>query len=514
MKPHRSRNGTPLLSCCLIAKDEAEMLPGCLSSIEGLVDEVVLVDTGSSDRTVEIARAAGARVYSQPFRDDFSAPRNLAVAKARGRWVLVIDADERLAPASHGAIRDAIARGGFDYAMLVLSNASRLDASIEEVLSGQALLQAPQLVARLFKHHDNLEWEGIIHEQTHRWALRGPKRVKRLEQAVIVHYGAVPAYHKLRGKDRRNLSLLEKRCERDPRDTAGRRYLANALHGAGQRDRAAMEIKAAWHTLRGQMDALRTGDPQPGSVSIATLHANYLRQDGELDGAIEVVERALSWNVGQWDENHPNLNLLLGACLETLATRAPAAAQGPARDAWLGRARAAYQRCIAMDGRLFSEAVNPSDCTGLRAWNRLGTVLLLSRDGAAAQQAFSRALDTDDSNLEARLGNAEAALARQLPQQCYREVSAMFELTPPDALTLAALACQAGGAMEPVFGLVKRAVTSLKIQPFVAAHRHRLLMDLCRSLQAVSGQSARKAVGRGREPGRAASPERRLAEAG
>jgi hypothetical protein len=73
-------------------------------------DEIILVDTGSTDGTMELARAAGARVFERPWDDDFAAPRTLAASHARGRWVLQLDADERLSPASIPALRAALRR--------------------------------------------------------------------------------------------------------------------------------------------------------------------------------------------------------------------------------------------------------------------------------------------------------------------------------------------------------------------------------------------------------------------
>src|SRR5438552_2548557 len=95
----------PLLTAAMIARDEERHLPACLASLADVVDEVVLVDTGSVDRTVEIARAHGATVLHHSWSDDFSAPRNLGLDNARGRWILYIDADERLRPvARSGAL--------------------------------------------------------------------------------------------------------------------------------------------------------------------------------------------------------------------------------------------------------------------------------------------------------------------------------------------------------------------------------------------------------------------------
>ncbi len=92
------------ISACLIAKNEAVLLPDCLSSLKGRVDEIVIVDTGSSDNTIELARAAGAVVLHRPWDDDFSAPRNMGLDAATSDWILYIDADERLTAPGTGSI--------------------------------------------------------------------------------------------------------------------------------------------------------------------------------------------------------------------------------------------------------------------------------------------------------------------------------------------------------------------------------------------------------------------------
>ena len=82
------------LALCMIVKDEEAHLGCCLESVKGLVDEIVVVDTGSTDRTVEIARQYGARVFSYGWHDDFAAARNVSLSHAGADWILVLDADE------------------------------------------------------------------------------------------------------------------------------------------------------------------------------------------------------------------------------------------------------------------------------------------------------------------------------------------------------------------------------------------------------------------------------------
>jgi tetratricopeptide (TPR) repeat protein len=93
----------------MIIKDEANSLPHCLTSIAGLWDELVVVDTGSRDATVAIAQGFGARVETFPWRDDFAAARNFSLEQCHGDWILVLDADEAVDAADHPGLRAALA---------------------------------------------------------------------------------------------------------------------------------------------------------------------------------------------------------------------------------------------------------------------------------------------------------------------------------------------------------------------------------------------------------------------
>jgi glycosyltransferase involved in cell wall biosynthesis len=98
---------TPRLSAALIVHNEERYLSGCLASLRGVADEIVVLDDGSTDATVTIARDAGARVEHRPF-DDFSRQKQAALSLATGDWILIIDADERVTPTLAAAIRSTI----------------------------------------------------------------------------------------------------------------------------------------------------------------------------------------------------------------------------------------------------------------------------------------------------------------------------------------------------------------------------------------------------------------------
>jgi len=142
----------PRLSLCLIARDEESLLQGCLESVKDVVDEMIVVDTGSTDRTVEVAEAAGARVIHYTWSDDFAAARNVSLQACSGDWVLVLDADERLAPGAGEILRKALAEPHFHCGLLPLHNATSLPASAAGVISGRARQGDPVLLPRLLLH--------------------------------------------------------------------------------------------------------------------------------------------------------------------------------------------------------------------------------------------------------------------------------------------------------------------------------------------------------------------------
>jgi glycosyltransferase involved in cell wall biosynthesis len=135
-----------------MVKNEEPSLPACLASLAGVADDVVVVDTGSSDRTRDVARQHGARVFDFPWCDDFSAARNECLRHAHGDWVLWLDADERFDDANRERLRALRSTLGDDPAAYVFTQRSAATAST-------STLRVQQV--RLFRRHADVRWEYV-----------------------------------------------------------------------------------------------------------------------------------------------------------------------------------------------------------------------------------------------------------------------------------------------------------------------------------------------------------------
>ncbi len=251
------------LSLCMIVRDESKFLAGCLESVRGLVDEMIVVDTGSTDDTAAIASAAGARVYPFAWRNDFAAARNESFSRCTAEWVLFLDADERFAAGQEESLRrlldDADASA---YTLLVRSRAT--------MPTGPSVQVMPY--ARLVRRDGRFRFEGTIHEQISPSIERAGGTVKP-SALVIEHLGYGQGVDVLRKKAERNIPLLRERLRKNPNDAyacyqigntasmfgdyaGAKEYLRRALRPGGMQD----PLRALVWNLLAETE-LRTGSP-------------------------------------------------------------------------------------------------------------------------------------------------------------------------------------------------------------------------------------------------------------
>ncbi len=150
----------PTLSACILARDVARVLPACLQSLEGAVDEIVVVDTGSRDETPSVARASGARVVRIRWPEDEGAARNAAAEACTGDAVFFVEPWERLAPGGAEGLRAAVEEG-LPAALVHQVEADSPTADPAMVVAGTGRLSEPRLTPRLLGKDGAARWEGI-----------------------------------------------------------------------------------------------------------------------------------------------------------------------------------------------------------------------------------------------------------------------------------------------------------------------------------------------------------------
>jgi glycosyltransferase involved in cell wall biosynthesis/tetratricopeptide (TPR) repeat protein len=189
-------------SLCLIVKNEEANLPDCLASAAGLFDETVVVDTGSTDRTKDIARAHGARVFDFPWIDSFAAARNECLRQASGEWIFWLDADDRLDAPDRDKLRALFSGLKDEHVAYVLKCVCDSEPGTSPTVVDHV---------RLFRRRADVRWEHRVHEQILPSIRRSGGEV-RWADAAVRHVGyRDPALR--RNKLDRDLRLLHRERE-------------------------------------------------------------------------------------------------------------------------------------------------------------------------------------------------------------------------------------------------------------------------------------------------------------
>ena len=279
----------PRLSICMIVKNEEEHLPHCLASVQGLGDELIVVDTGSSDRTKEIAQKFGARIFDFPWNQDFAAARNESLRQATGDWILILDADEVLGKEEHPLILEAINRweiGGYRILTRNYSNDSGImgwEPGVDPLGRGYSGWY-PSLKVRLFPRRVEVGFQGRVHEIIPP-SLLGKVAVLPL---VVHHYGVRP------GKVQRNLELTEQKVVEQPD--------AQAFWELGVQYKELGRYLEAEGALR---QSLRL-QPEAG-LPVLNL-AVVCQKQGKIDEAVALYHQVLE------QKNYPEAHFGLGYC--------------------------------------------------------------------------------------------------------------------------------------------------------------------------------------------------------
>ncbi|MEQ1770376.1 MAG: glycosyltransferase [Devosia sp.] len=369
-------------SATLIVRDEEAFLEGCLLSISGKVDEIVVVDTGSVDRTRDIARDFGATLIEREWRNDFAWARNEAIAAATGDWLLYIDADERLTLPEGTTI------------------ASGLDG--DNVFAGRVQFRptvnaTPYRELRLFRNDPRLRFRGSMHEtllpDLDRLVKENGVRVAP-SPAEIVHLGYEGD---LTRKHKRNLPLLRAAIAANPDRTYYWHDLARTLSGLG-------EVEEALATARQGMALARTRS-SPIEHAIGSMMALTVATLEHTAGgnALPTIEAGLALYPRQPSLQHFRARILVerGEPEQAIAVLDALIATGEA---------GGTDPNIAFDRRIFGEYAHE-----LRA---IALLKLGRKQEAGRAFAMASALAPDNLSYRVRavaLGGLPAASQREIP---------------------------------------------------------------------------------------------------
>lgn len=368
------RASAPFISATLIVRDEERHLPACLASLRRFADEIIVVDTGSRDRTPEIARQAGARLFEHPWRDDFSEARNVAIEHARGDWLLYIDADERVRPADMERLKAS------------LSDPSVLCGTVRfHPRTGSTAYRE----YRLLRRRPDVRFQGAVHESflTDLWRAIRRENGRIVEVDVTIDHVGYDGdqSHKLG----RNRTLLEKQVVDTPDRVFLWWHLGCVYRDLGQPGAA----QTAWR--RGT----ELAHQQQGShAEDALCFIELAKFDAELG------EAALDW-INQGLSLRPE-NLML----QWLKGRA-------VMETSPNEAAAIFAALAAIDpDELVAETAYDRRILGAGAWADLGYLAFSRADYARAAEAYAAASAKAPDILEYRLKHRLAA-ARLTPQR-------------------------------------------------------------------------------------------------
>ncbi len=199
--PWKKNQKKPTISVCIMVKNEEALLPQCLASIKEFVDEIIVVDTGSTDETVAIAERFAAKIYHHPWENDFSKHRNQSLSYATGDWILVLDADEELVAGSGQKLRQTVREGRADYYFCSIFDIDR-----------RSEVTAAYNMIRLFRNNMGMTYTRRIHNQLQ---VKGKSGYTKIS---VNHFGYDLSSEKMEAKHVRTTSLLRRTIEENPED--------------------------------------------------------------------------------------------------------------------------------------------------------------------------------------------------------------------------------------------------------------------------------------------------------
>jgi len=388
----------PRLSVCVITKNEEKFLAQCLKSVRGLAAQIVVVDTGSTDRTVEIAKEFGAELYAFTWCDDFAAARNAALEHATGDWILILDADEEVTAAQHAKLQAD------------LKNAAMIGYRLPLVNFGQEN-EGRSFIPRLFRNAPGVFFHGRIHEQVFssllplckQWGLQ-----TALGAAELLHYGYTKEMVRDRNKVERNLNLLRQAITENPTDL-------NLVMNLGLELVRSDDLQGGIVKYR---EAFALMSAQPATEVVPELREALLTQFTsqlyKVRGHEEIL-RTLNSPLAKNGGLNASLHLALGLAYFELKRFSEAADQ--------------MRQCLATNQKPALTPINV-DIHGAAPWHCLALCLARTGDAKGAEAAFQSAITETRRSEEARLDYARFLRAENRPVDALQQLHPIVAQNP------------------------------------------------------------------------------------
>ncbi|MBF0416210.1 MAG: glycosyltransferase family 2 protein [Magnetococcales bacterium] len=269
------------LSVVMMGRDEAHHLQQSLPPLLEVADEVVFVDTGSRDQTLELVRQAGVRLIETPWGDNFSAPKNLGIENARYSWILSVDCDEILqgTPDVGLAIRTLCREASTPGFIIAIDN----EMTDGQVTTSQAI--------RLFKNHPDIRFANPVHESVAQSLyVHWPDHPPVVAEGVrLRHLGYREGVN--REKIRRNITILRSWLEREPDDLFGCYKLGINLRHVGASREGMYYLQRGFELLDRETDR----GSWPFAEKLVEEYFQALLDNGLLDKAREVRQKIIGW---------------------------------------------------------------------------------------------------------------------------------------------------------------------------------------------------------------------------
>ncbi|MCL2663679.1 MAG: glycosyltransferase [Oscillospiraceae bacterium] len=273
------------LSVCMIVKNEEQNIATALKSVEDIAFECIVVDTGSTDKTVEAAESMGAKVHHFEWVDDFAAAKNASIEYATGDWILSLDADEYLLPDDAQRLLHILEETGpeperFKDCLAISFMLVNIDDFGRQMTKSSIL--------RIFRNIPTIRFSGRIHEQL----TVEKKNIMHTNDVTLMHTGYSETIRKKTGKAKRNLEMLKAEIKSNPENMTLKAYLANNLSMSTD-EKEQKEAETLFEEILGSGKSAQINNTLIIKLYIFTI-SKYLNDPEKLSESEKMCKKALT----------------------------------------------------------------------------------------------------------------------------------------------------------------------------------------------------------------------------